>query len=168
MTDSAFEPNDRIGARIARGYVIQNGKLDWETADREHQGRGYKVPNGAIYTTVGDLSKFVTFELGGGPDSVLERQGLEQNFKRVITTGAEVMNGYGLGFALERVNNDLVLIGHDGAVAGYQAAAYVNRKSKTGVIILRNALGRDDKFDVEKLMVSLFDKIAPAKKQATP
>src|SRR5215470_12466190 len=40
MTDTAFEPNDRIRARISRGYVIQNGNLDWETTDREHQGRG--------------------------------------------------------------------------------------------------------------------------------
>jgi len=168
MADTAFEPNDRIRARTARGYLIQNGNLDWETADREHSGRGYKVPNGAIYTTVGDLSKFLTFELGGGPDSVLDKQSLEQNFKRIITTGAEGMDGYGLGFALMRGHNDLVLLGHDGAVAGYQAHAFFNRKSKTGVIIFRNALGRDDKFDAEKLMLSLFDTIVPAKKQATP
>jgi len=159
MADTAFEPNDRIRTRIARGYLIQNGKLDWEMADREHQGRGYKVPNGAIYTTVDDLSKFLTFELGGGPESVLDKQSLEQNFKRIITTGPDATSGYGLGFTLER-NNDLVLIGHDGAVAGYQASAFVNRKSKTGVVIFRNATIRGDKFDSEKLMLSLFDKMA--------
>jgi CubicO group peptidase (beta-lactamase class C family) len=164
MADTAFEPNDRIRARIARGYVIRNGNVDWETADREHQGRGYKVPNGAIYTTVGDLSKFLIFELGGGPESVLDKLSLEQNFKRIITVGVDGQNGYGLGFALTRAHNDLVLLGHDGAVAGYQASAFFNRKSKAGVIILRNALGRDDKFDAEKLMLSLFDKIVPVTK----
>jgi hypothetical protein len=110
---------------------------------------------------VGDLSKFLVFELGGGPESVLDNLSLEQNFKRVITAGAELVNGYGLGFSLTRGHNDLVLLGHDGAVAGYQAYAFVNRKSKTGVIILRNALGRDDKFDAQQLTLDLFDKITP-------
>ena len=164
MADTAFEPNDRIRSRIARGYIISKDSMDWETADREHQGRGYKVPNGAIYTTVADLSKFLIFELGGGPESVLDNMSLEQNFKRVITAGADLVKGYGLGFSLMRGHNDLVLLGHDGAVAGYQAYAFVNRKSKTGVIILRNALGRDDKFDADQLALGMFDKIAPASK----
>jgi CubicO group peptidase (beta-lactamase class C family) len=164
MTDTAFEPNDRIRARIARGYVFRNGEVDRETAEHEHQGRGYKVPNGAIYTTVGDLSKFLIFELGGGPESVLDNLSLEQNFRRVITAGADLLNGYGLGFSLMRGHNDLVLVGHNGGVAGYQASAFFNRKSKTGVIILRNALGRDDKFDAEKLLASLFDQLTPATK----
>src|SRR5262249_4860773 len=72
MVDSAFEPNDRIRARIARGYVIDRNGIDQETPEREHQGRGYKVPNGAIYTTVADLAKFMIFELGGGPETVLD------------------------------------------------------------------------------------------------
>lgn len=58
MSDTAFGPNDRIRARIAKGYVNDDGKIDAETAAREHQGRGYKVPNGAVYTTVGDLARF--------------------------------------------------------------------------------------------------------------
>jgi CubicO group peptidase (beta-lactamase class C family) len=164
MTDTAFEPNDRIRARLARGYVLRNGEVDWETAEHEHQGRGYKVPNGAIYTTVGDLSKFLIFEIGDGPESVLDKLSLEQNFRRVITAGADLVNGYGLGFQLMRGHNDLVLLGHNGAVAGYEASAFVNRKSKKGVIILRNALGRDDKFNAQELTLSLFDKIGGAPK----
>src|SRR6266545_2298543 len=41
MTSSFFEPNDRIRSRIARGYANEDGKIDTETPEREHLGRGW-------------------------------------------------------------------------------------------------------------------------------
>ena len=163
MADTAFEPNPRIRSRIARGYLVDKAdKLDWETADHEHQGRGYKVPNGAIYTTVGDLAKFVLFELGGGPSSVLKPESLEHNYDRIITSGDDLSDGYGIGFSLVRKNN-LVLLGHNGGVAGYGANAYFERSSKTGVITLRNAVGEGDKFRAGRVMIDIFEKLLPPK-----
>jgi CubicO group peptidase (beta-lactamase class C family) len=136
-------------------------QVDWQTADQEHQGRGYKVPNGAIYTTVGDLSKFMLFELGAGPASLLKPESLEQNYQRVMTADDEMRGGYGIGFQTER-HDSLVLVGHSGGVAGYQARAFINRPSKTGVIILQNSIGGG--FHSGELMVNLFHMITPAKK----
>ena len=53
MTRSAFELNPGIAAAIAKGYTIRDGVLDGSAPAREHEGRGYKVPNGTLYTTVG-------------------------------------------------------------------------------------------------------------------
>lgn len=163
MADTAFEPNARIRGKIARGYLIdKDHKLDWQTADHEHAGRGYKVPNGAIYTTVGDLAKFILFELGSGPNSVLKAEDLPQNSKRIINTGSRLSGGYGVGFQVIRTNN-LTLLGHNGGVNGYEANAFFEPKSKTGVITLRNAVGEGSQFQVDQVMMDVFEKLAEPK-----
>ena len=148
MKASAFEPNRAIQAKITKGYTIRNdGTIDAETPARQHEGRGYKVPNGAMYTTVGDLAKFVSFQLEEGPESVIARETLAENFGRVNSSNDDLSSGYGVGFRVER-RGELVLFGHTGSVAGYRAAALFERGSKLGVIVLRNVGGR---FNVPEL-----------------
>jgi CubicO group peptidase (beta-lactamase class C family) len=133
MSSSFLAPGDRERTRIAKGYLIEDdGKLDTATPEREHQGRGYKVPNGAIYTTVGDLARFLAFEMG---DELFA-----ESFERLVTTDPDLRRGYGTGFQVVRFG-ETVLVGHTGGVAGYQAALYFDRGSRTGVILLRNAVG---------------------------
>ena len=50
---------DRL-ARLSVGYARdrRTGEVSAEQATREHFGRGYKVPNGGIYSTVGDMAAF--------------------------------------------------------------------------------------------------------------
>ncbi len=140
MHDSAFKPNDRIRSRIAKGYSLRNGVATSEISDREHEGRGYKVPNGAMYTTVGDLARFVSFELGYGSEKVLSKQAVDRAFSRVNSADGQLNSGYGACFSLFR-HDGLVMAGHSGSVAGYNAAAYVHRPSASGVIVLRNVAG---------------------------
>ena len=68
MTHSALEWNPQLATHLARGYAVMDaGKVDSDTPQRENEnGRGYKVPNGAIYTTVGDMARFASFEMGSG------------------------------------------------------------------------------------------------------
>jgi CubicO group peptidase (beta-lactamase class C family) len=165
MDNTAFEPNDRIKPRISKGYVSEKGKVDAETAEREHQGRGYKVPNGAIYTTVEDLARFVAFEMGEGPAPVLKKESLDDNFKRVITANAGLESGYGVGFEVIR-HGDVIAYGHSGAVAGYQAAAYFNRSAHTGVIILRNVTG--GLFNGSKLLIEALENASAKAKPIMP
>lgn len=141
MAHSSFEPNPTIKPNLSKGYEVgRDGKVVSDIPMREHAGRGYKVPNGAMYTTVGDLARFVSFELGEGPDIVLKRDILEDNYKRTNSANGDLTMGYGAGFMLQR-KGDLIAIGHGGSVAGYRAEAYVNRANKTGVIVLRNVGG---------------------------
>jgi CubicO group peptidase (beta-lactamase class C family) len=160
MDHTAFEPNPEIESHITNGCAIQeDGNLDWETPAKEHEGRGYKVPNGAMYTTVGDLAKFVMFELGEGPENVLKKETLEKNFAQVNTASDGLSSGYGIGFRVNRIG-DFVIYGHGGSVAGYRASALFHRESKTGVVVLRNVGGR---FSVSRLAQEALMLFAEAK-----
>jgi len=159
MTSSFFEPNDGIRSRIAKGYANEDGKIDTETPEREHQGRGYKVPNGAIYTTVEDLARFVSFEMGEEVPGVLKKESLDESFKYMINASEDLKGGYGVGFEARRLD-DVLLHGHSGGVAGYQAQAYFDRSSRTGLIMLRNELGGP--FNSPSLVRAAFGKVEPA------
>lgn len=149
MMHTAFEPNATIQPHLTVGYAVdRSGNVSAEASTREHAGRGYKVPNGAIYTTVDDLARFVAFELGEGPESVLSRTALADNYSRVNSSSGDLTSGYGVGFQLSR-HGDRVYVGHGGSVAGYTAQAWLHRPSKIGVIALRNAGG--GKFDLSEL-----------------
>jgi CubicO group peptidase (beta-lactamase class C family) len=160
MAHTSFEPMPANASAIAKGYEIgREGQVSFEAPQREHAGRGYKVPNGAIYTTVGDLARFVAFELGEGPESVLKRSTLDDHHARVHSANGRLDSGYGVGFQLTR-RGEHVFLGHGGSVAGYTAQAWVHRPSKTGVIVLRNAAG--GKFQLSDLTFRALEELAKA------
>lgn len=145
MTHSDFAATPEIREKLAKGYdVLIAGHWDEETPLKELEGRGYKVPNGGLFTTVGDLARFVAFELHGGPESVLPRKELEENELRIITTDRNMNRGRGLGVTLVTLSGH-VFIGHSGGVSGYSATAFFQPEAETGIIVLRNesALGMD-------------------------
>jgi CubicO group peptidase (beta-lactamase class C family) len=159
MTSSAFEPNAAILPRISKGYAISKTGIDAETPAREHEGRGYKVPNGALYSTVGDLARFIAFQLGAGPESVLPAATLEQNMSRVGSASGDLSSGYGIGFQVTRRGTRLIY-GHGGSVAGYNAAAHFDRQSGFGVIVLRNAGG--GQVTTGSISMRILEMLAPA------
>jgi len=141
MTHSAFERSEQMLSHLSKGYVVMGpgGKVDAETAQREHEtGRGYKVPNGAIYTTVEDLARFASFLMDQGPESVLKTASLER-FQTQIEVPADIglTSGYGIGFQVDR-RDGYVAFGHGGAVAGYTSMLLMNRAKGIGVIVFSN------------------------------
>lgn len=140
MVDTDFVPQTHFQTRIATGYAVRDGVLDSETPAREHEGRGYKVPNGALYSTVADLARFISFQLGHGPDSVIPAAVLEENLSLASSAQDGLSSGYGIGFSVVR-RGELVIYGHGGSVAGYRAAAYFDRATGLGVVLLRNVTG---------------------------
>jgi len=158
MARTAFEPDDAIRAQLAKGYEVdRGGKVSFDDPMREHDGRGYKVPNGAMYTTVSDLARFLSFQLGEGPETVLKTQVLADNLTRVNSSNGSLTSGYGIGFQISRRGEE-VFLGHGGSVAGYNAQAWIHRPSKTGVIVLRNAGG--GKFDLSGLTFRALAELA--------
>ena len=147
MRHSAFEQNDEILKSLSKGYIIRDGVADPSATERElRTGRGYKIPNGALFTTIEDLGKFVSLEMGDGPEAVIAKSVLADNYMRVSSANGNLSFGYGVGFMMNRVG-DTVAIGHGGSVAGFVAGAYFNPANHTGIIFLRNAAGkgfRDD------------------------
>jgi CubicO group peptidase (beta-lactamase class C family) len=162
MDRTRFELDPTIEADLAVGYEVRgDGTLDDQTAAQEaRDGRGYKVPNGAIFTTVDDLARFVAFELGRGPDSVLARPSLDEAFGGIVATDRDLETGYGLGFMAMR-RGDYSFVGHAGSVAGYYAAMYYDRGMQLGVVLFRNVDG--GKQDPDRLAVDILSVLASKK-----
>ncbi len=141
MTHTAFEPTPAIRDRIARGYQVARGQPpEWKTADAELAGRGYRVPNGALFSTVDDLARWIAFELGEGPAGVLKKETQDELYSRTYSANGKLSSGYGIAFTATR-RGDFVAIGHGGSTAGFLSEAIFDRASKTGVIVLRNVTG---------------------------
>lgn len=168
MTGSAFVPTSTMRETLAHGYVARDGKGDRTQPDQELDGRGYRVPNGAILSTITDLAKFVAWELGDGPQGVLKKDTQEANYRRVYsaTSGnaapqVQMTDGYGLGFQATR-RGDVVMLGHGGSTAGYHASLLFHRPTKIGVIVLR---GCDScAVDAGPVAMRLLEKLVAATK----
>jgi D-alanyl-D-alanine carboxypeptidase len=141
MTHTALQLTPALQAHLSSGYELDGDRVDAATPLREQAGRGYRVPNGAVYTTVGDLARFASFLMGNGPERVLKTASLEHDLDQVIVpSNSRMTEGYGLGFMVRR-RDTYVAFGHGGDVAGYQAALYINRDKGIGFILLANARG---------------------------
>ena len=134
MRSSTFIINSPdMWARMSVGYSRdrETGVVSAEQATREHFGRGYKVPNGGIYSTVGDLAKFASAMMGETSVEILS----EESRAEVFTAQAPAER-YGLGFSIIE-DEGLVVVGHGGSVAGYNAGLAFDLVSKVGVAMLR-------------------------------
>lgn len=134
MTSSTYIVNTPdMAARLSVGYSRDRdtGVVGAERATREHFGRGYKVPNGGIYSTVGDLAKFSAAVMGVGPVQILAAESRAEIF-----TPQPPAESYGLGFSV-RTEDGTTMVGHGGSVAGYNANLLFELDSKIGVAMLR-------------------------------
>jgi CubicO group peptidase (beta-lactamase class C family) len=162
MTRSAFEPTPDVRRDLAHGYRWnRTTRVASRTVpDARLDGRGYRVPNGAIFSTVNDLAKFVAWELGEGPAGILDKAKQDANYLRVYSaTGPALASGYGLGFTSTR-RGDVIMLGHGGSTEGYHASALFHRASKLGVIVLR---GCDScPFDASPVAARILERLVNA------
>lgn len=122
---------------LAVGYAPDpDGGVETEEPAREHRGRGYKVPNGGVYTTVDELAAFVS-ALAGYARPALLRSDSRREMQRVQTP-EDSANGYGLGLMVRTSDDGIVTYGHGGSVAGYNAAMVFEPRTGLGVVLLRN------------------------------
>lgn len=136
MTSSTFILNSpELWNRMSVGYSKnrRTGEVSAERATLDHFGRGYKVPNGGVYSTVGDLAKFAAAMMGETPVHILSDESREE-----MLTLQPPAGGYGLGFMINE-NDDMKIVGHTGSVAGYNAGLFFELNSKIGISMLRTA-----------------------------
>lgn len=131
MNHSYFKVPVKMAPRLAKGMNGGPGELDLETPNHEHIGRGYKVPNGGIYSTPNDLARFAMANMGY--QMVLSPENLES----MQTGKLSRRNDYGLGFFINNEQKSNI-INHGGAVAGYTAYLAFEPKSRYGIVIMRN------------------------------
>ena len=157
MTHTSFEPDSQIGPFLAKGYHLENGKLDTLTPQRQQGNRGKNVPAGSLYSTVGDMTRLVAFELGEGPANVLKRESLDNSFSALVAADSDLNYGDGIGgfSALRLMPSNFVAVGHLGALPGYSAAVIFDRPSRTGIIMLSNVTnGKADYQELAQRMLA--------------
>ena len=138
MTGSEFVvAGAKLEARLAAGYVIgQDGSIDGGQPAREHAGRGYKVPNGGVYSTVADLGRFMGAMSGVPGLRILSEESRQEALS--IQTPENPNRGYGLGFSVQIDEQGRKIASHGGSVAGYTAHMAFDPDARIGVVLLRN------------------------------
>lgn len=136
MTNSFFYVPESKKDQIAQGMEGGPfGELNLKTPEEEHQGRGYKVPNGAIYSTPNDLAKFMIAMMGY--QNLISKKSLESMLEPPPIEEKNWWQSYGLGVRLLR-DSIVSTAGHTGAVSGYTGNFMYQRKGDYGVVTMRN------------------------------
>lgn len=159
MTRTGWEPVGALKSDLAHGYTRRDGRPDRTQPDRELDGRGYRVPNGNLFSTVNDLARFVMWEIGSLDAPIIRRETQTFHYARTYSANGTMTSGYGLGFQISR-RGDLVALGHGGSTAGYRASALFDPRTRTGVVVLRNAEGGS--FDAGAVALRILQRVAAA------
>lgn len=136
MTSSFFILNPSREINLATGYFNIRGVVPTELPENEHGGRGYKVPNGGVYSTVDDLAKFIGEFTNDTGAQILSSSSKTEMLR--IHTPENNREGYGLGFTIVTTPNDTKFVSHSGSVAGYSAYLVFDPAAQIGVVFLRN------------------------------
>jgi CubicO group peptidase (beta-lactamase class C family) len=136
MTSSTFIVTEPLRPSLSVGYANgSGGAINADGPAAEHAGRGYKVPNGGVYTTVTDMARFIGALTGAGKLVTSDSMRRAMITKQTPGSGP---NGYGLGLQLAAPSGAAVVASHGGSVAGYTCAFAFDPASKIGVVLLRN------------------------------
>ncbi|MEL6535637.1 MAG: serine hydrolase domain-containing protein [Bacteroidota bacterium] len=126
------------------------GELRRDIPAEEHAGRGYKVPNGGIYTTATDLAKFLAATQGYR--DMLSPESLARMHAPVLPPDSAWWQEYGMGSRLLR-DEVVSTAGHSGMVSGYTANFMFQTEGPYGVVILRNSNWGMTNLDLESFAV---------------
>jgi len=102
----------------------------------------YDEPAGAVYSSIGDMSRFLILMLNSGTIDGRELISQKQ-FGRIgkpestLAARSGIINGYGYGVG-SSIRNGRVWFGHGGAVPGYLSAYYYCPELGIGFVILQN------------------------------
>ena len=162
MASSYFVVPPDVWPRVATGYANgARGSIDAELPAREHAGRGYKVPNGGIYSTVDDLARFIALMTGALGDHVLSPAS-RATMLRIHSPGSTT-SGYGFGFQIATDSLGNRFVSHGGSVAGYTANILFHTGTRIGVILLRNYnAGRTNLGAASRALVAQLARTIPA------
>ena len=132
MTRTSYDPFDPH----AQGFSVApySPLLSEEPAT----DTGAMAPAGQVWSTVMDLATYADFLITGHRD-VLPLSTLEEMSVPQSGSAADGLDAaYGLGLRLVRGGAGL-LVGHTGSMPGFQAGLFVDRKRRTGAVVLANS-----------------------------
>jgi CubicO group peptidase (beta-lactamase class C family) len=126
MTRTSYLPE----APYAPGTSVHH--LEGTLTEEPLHDTGSMSPAGQLWGTLDDLARFASFLAGGDPGVLAERTLAEM--RQPVPPALD----YGIGIRLLPYAEG-VLVGHTGSMPGFQACAFVDPRSKTGVVAFTNA-----------------------------
>jgi CubicO group peptidase (beta-lactamase class C family)/D-alanyl-D-alanine dipeptidase len=133
LTHSAFTPTPEVTRHLATAYM-------WAPDGRRFEAPTFPLgigPAGSLYSTVGDLGRFLSMLFAGGQgahDRILTRASLDLMWQpQFADSGAAT--GFGLGFFVSSLDGHR-RVGHDGAVYGFASDLQALTDDKLGVAIV--------------------------------
>jgi CubicO group peptidase (beta-lactamase class C family)/D-alanyl-D-alanine dipeptidase len=133
MQSTSFEPTPAINHRLAKSLMWT---LDGRTFDSPTFELGI-APAGSMYTTLADLSKFMSAMFAGGQGTrgrMLKRETLEQMWTPQ-TDDQGRQTPYGIGFGVSNFEGRR-RIGHGGAIYGFATTLAALPDDKLGVVVV--------------------------------
>ena len=133
MDESAFELTPALTPRLATGYM-------WTYDGRRFVAPGFQLgesPAGSLYTTVTDLSRFMSamFARGQGANGrVLTPASLDAMWTPQFEAPGE-KTGYGIGFGIDTLDGHRT-VGHGGAIYGFATEALMLPDDSLGVAVV--------------------------------
>ncbi len=171
VTRNIFEPLGMTASSVDRdvaGLAVPYGRR-MPDGSREQlrfvSARGMGAATG-VTSTVEDLAKFVSAQFRKGPRGgprILSSGSLRE-MHRVRSIEESWASGYGLGFAVSRINNR-TYVGHAGGYPGNMTMTYIQLDDKIGVIVLANYSDAERDILAQQLLASVGQAVVKA---ATP
>ena len=148
LTATGFlPPADR--ERLATGYErLVDGSISTRDAERQHAGRGFRVPGGGLYSTPSEIAAFAA-ALGPRAPDVLLRKAARRAMLQVATRKSEECspgpsNGYGTGVELYLDGTRVLAYGHHGDMTGYGAVVLGDPEHDVTICVCSNFRGSED------------------------
>ncbi|MFL5476526.1 MAG: serine hydrolase [Gemmatimonadales bacterium] len=134
MRASAFQPTAEVRAGLAKGYM-------WTVDGRRFEAPTFQLgigPAGSLYTTVLDLSRFMSVLFDGGAipggKRLLARATLDSMWTpQFADSGAST--GFGIGFGIDTLDGHRT-IGHGGAIYGFATSLETLPDDSLGVVVV--------------------------------
>ncbi len=129
MNNSAFTPTPEIMAKLAKASI-------WTYDGRVFDAPTFELgmaPAGCMYSSVMDLSKFVSMLFAGG-GSVLKAETLQRMWQPQFAEPNQ-QQGFGIGFRIGSLDGHQ-LVGHGGAIYGFATDTQALPADKLGVVVV--------------------------------
>lgn len=160
MNSSSFLLTEEVNKQLATAYM-------WTYDDRRFEAPKFLLgtgPAGNLYSSVTDLSKFISFIFNEGKAG--DRQVVKPETLRMMTSAQEDPNGkrqdFGIGFHVGDLDGHK-MVGHGGAVYGFSTQLEALPERKLGVVVAsaldgsNGVAGRLSKYAL-RLMIAHQDK----------
>lgn len=144
MTMSGFEPTPALARELAPAQM-------WTIDGRTFAAPTFQLgiaPAGSMYTTVTDLSRFISALFAGGRGAngqLLKPETIAQMWTPQFASAGE-KEGYGIGFHIGTLDGRRS-VGHDGAIYGFATTLQALPDEKLGVVVVTTRDGANAAVD---------------------